>query len=84
MQTSQIQLKISLSEQLNKLLQARADELGVPVTQYVKHIIIKDVEEKVYPVYTVSQKTDEKAQKALKELGKSEEVEDVADYFKKL
>ena len=44
MNTQQIQLKISLSDQLNDLLQSKAARLGIPVTQFVKHLIIKDVE----------------------------------------
>jgi len=44
MQTTQVQLKISLSEQLNDLLLGKAQRLGIPLTQYVKHIIVKEVE----------------------------------------
>lgn len=42
---SQVQLKISLSPQLNNLLKDRAARLGVPVTQFVKHLIVKEVDE---------------------------------------
>lgn len=84
MQNPQVQLKVSLSEQSNTLLKARADQLGLPVTQFVKHIIIKEIEESMYPVFTASKKIQEQAKKSLNEMEKSEEVVDIADYFNKL
>ncbi|QQG44124.1 MAG: hypothetical protein HYW86_04675 [Candidatus Roizmanbacteria bacterium] len=84
MQTSQVQLKISLSEQLNDLLKGKAQRLGVPVTQLVKHIIIKEVENERFPTFIVSSKTEKKAEKALREIDQSEIVDNVEDYFNNL
>lgn len=84
MSVSQIQLKVSLSEQLSDLLKSKAQRLGVPVTQLVKHIIIKEVERDQFPTFAVSSSTEEKAEKALKELNQSEFVDNVEEYFDKL
>lgn len=84
MQISQVQLKLSLSEQLSDLLKGKAQRLGIPVTQLVKHIIIKEVEKEQFPSFMTSSKTEEKAQKALKEIDRSEEVEDVEKFFDNL
>lgn len=81
MNTQQIQLKISLSDQLNDLLQSKASKFGVPLTQYVKHVLIKDVEDQDYPVYRASEETEQAAQKALDELDKAIDSD---IFFKKL
>lgn len=86
MQTTQIQLKISLSEQLNSLLLGKAERLGLPLTQYVKHIIIKEVEKEEYPTYQMSERTKRALKKAIKEKmdGKLVKVEDLDAFFKQL
>ncbi len=82
--TSQIQLKISLSEQLSDLLQSKAVRLGVPVTQFVKHLIMKEVENEAFPVFEASDWLENKTKKALKEIDKAVEVKDVQHFFKNL
>ena len=57
-QTSQIQLKISLSEQLNDCLESKAARLGVPVTQFVKHLILKEVENERKKILLVAESLD--------------------------
>ena len=86
MNTTQIQLKLSLSEQLNDLLQAKATRFGVPVTQFVKHLIMKEIEGEEYPTYQMSEKTEKKVKQALKEYraGKSIKVDNVAEFFDNL
>lgn len=79
--SSPAQLKINLSEELQSLLQAKASKFGVPLTQYVKHIIMKDVEDQEYPVFKASEETEKAAEQALKELDKSVEAK---DFFKQL
>lgn len=85
-QSSQIQLKISLSEQLNDRLESKAARLGVPVTQFVKHLILKEVENEDYPTFEMSARTEKKARKALKdyEEGKAVIVDDIDKFFKEL
>lgn len=66
MNTAQVQLKISLSQQLNGLLQSKALRLGLPVTQFVKHLIVKDVEDEEYPTFQMSERTEKRLKEALK------------------
>ena len=84
MNTSQIQIKVSLSEQLNDLLESKAARVGVHVTQFVKHLILKDVEKEDYPIFKASEKTIQKAKKALKEKGKAVSANNISAYFKNL
>lgn len=81
MNTTQIQLKISLSEQLSELLISKAASIGVPVTQFVKHLIIKEVEDLEYPTFQMSQSSDKKALKAMKQIDKAV---DASEFFKQL
>lgn len=81
---SQIQLKISLSGQLSDLLQSKAARLGVPVTQFVKHLIMKEVENEAFPVFEASDWLENKTRKALKEIDKAVEVKNVHHFFKNL
>ncbi len=78
---SPIQLKVNLTPELQDLLQSKASKFGVPLTQYVKYVLIKDVEDEDYPVYRASEETEQAAQKALEELDKAVDS-DV--FFKKL
>lgn len=81
MHAPQIQLKISLSEQLSELLKSKAARLGVPVTQFVKHLIMKEVENETFPTFEASQWLEKKTQKALSEYNKAV---DASDFFKTL
>lgn len=85
-QYSQIQLKISLSEQLNDRLESKAARLGVPVTQFVKHLILKEVEDEEYPTFEMSERTERRARQALKDYdeGKAVMVDDLDKFFKEL
>ena len=83
MNGNQAQIKISLSEQLNSLLKNKATRLGVPVTQLIKYIIIKDIEEEV-PVFTASAQLEKISEKAIKELDNSVVIDDIDDFFNKI
>lgn len=85
MHTAQVQLKVSLSQQLNDLLQSKAIRLGLPVTQFVKHLIIKEVEEE-YPTFQMSERTERNVKKATEDYkkGKSVKVENISEFFKNL
>lgn len=80
-QSSQIQLKISLSEQLNEHLESKAARLGIPVTQFVKHLIIKEVENEEYPTFVASERVETNTKKALEEYDKAV---DASDFFQNL
>jgi len=83
MNGNQAQIKISLSEQLNSLLKNKAIRLGVPVTQLIKYIIIKDIEEE-YPIFTASSQLEKISEKAIKELDNSVVVNNIDDFFQNL
>ena len=80
-QSSQIQLKISLSEQLNDRLESKAARLGVPVTQFVKHLILKEVENQEYPTFVASERVEINTKKALEEYDKAASA---SDFFQTL
>ena len=86
MNTTQVQLKVSLSQQLSDLLQSKAARVGVPVTQFVKHIIMKEVETEDYPTFQMSQRTEQKLKKAMEDhtAGKAVKVDDLSEFFKAL
>ena len=84
MNTTQIQIKLSLSEQLNELLKSKAARLGVPVTQFVKHLIMQEVKDEEYPTYQMSERTERLIKKAMKERDKAIEVTDIHKFFKEL
>ena len=77
-----IQLKISLTPELQDLLKSKAGKFGVPLTQYVKHILMKDVESEGYPTFPASPWVEERVKKALSEKDKAFVVDDVHEYFK--
>ena len=68
---------------MNSLLKNKATRLGVPVTQLIKYIIIKDIEEE-YPIFTASSQLEKISEKAIKELDKSEIINNIDDFFQNL
>lgn len=66
-----IQLKIYLSEELQTLLKLKASKFGVPLTQYVKHVLMKDVDDQTYPTFPASHETEQEAREALAQRGKA-------------
>jgi len=84
MNTGQMQIRVSVSQQLGDLLRSKADRLGVPLTQLVKHLIIKEVEDEEFPVFQASEETEMAATKALEELSKLKSVTNIHEYLKQL
>lgn len=80
-QSSQVQLKISLSKQLSDLLESKAVRLGVPVTQFVKHLILKEIENEEYPTFIASERVERNTKKALE---KYDKAVDASDFFRTL
>jgi hypothetical protein len=78
---SPVQLKVNLPLELQELLQSKASKFGIPLTQYVKHVLIKDVETEEYPVFRASAETEEAAKQSLEELDKAI---DAKDFFRRL
>lgn len=87
MQTVQEQIKISVSRELKSLVKSRAQNIGVPVTQYVKNLIINDV--KGYPAYQVDVETEKRIGQSLKDVEEGRYTilksdEDVENHFNNL
>ena len=53
----------------------------MPLTQYVKHVLMKDVQDLEYPVFKASEETEKEAQEALQQLDKAV---DAKSFFKQL
>ncbi len=84
MVTQQAQIKITLPLALKEFLESKASRLGLPISAYVKHLIVTDVENMEYPIFEASDRTTRKAKEALKNKDKSILVEDIDEFFKNL
>ena len=65
-QTTQEQIKLSVSPKLKSLVKSRAEVVGVPVTQYIKNLIINDVKQS--PIFQVSEDAEKRIGQSLKDL----------------
>lgn len=86
-QTTQEQIKISVSRELKSLVKSRAQNIGIPVTQYVKNLIINDV--KGYPTYQVDEETERRIGQSLKDVEEGRYTilksdEDIENHFNNL
>ena len=84
MVTPQAQIKISLPLALKDFVDSKASRVGLPTATYIKHLILKEVEDMEYPVFKASDETIKKAKEALKNKDKSILVEDIDEFFKNL
>jgi len=81
--SSQIQLRFSLSSQMGNILVRKASEIGIPVTQFVKYLIFKAIEQDQVQ-YTLSERTEKKITKALSQISSSDVTENIDTYLKDL
>ena len=84
--TGQVQIRVSVSQQLGDLLKSKAQRLGVPLTQLVKHLLITEVKDEEYPTFQMSKRTEERTTQAMEDYknGKAIEVTDINEFFKNL
>lgn len=82
--TQQAQIKLNLPLALKEFLESKASKFGMPLAMYVKHLILKEVEDMEYPVFEASERTIKKAKEALKNKDKSIVIKDVHEFFQKL
>lgn len=82
--TQQAQIKINLPLALKEYLESKANKFGMPLAGYIKHLMLKDVEDMEYPIFEASDRTIRKAKEALKNKDKSILVEDIDEFFKNL
>lgn len=65
--TQQAQIKINLPVQLKDYLESKADKFGMPMAGYIKYLILRDVSEQGYPVFSVSKQAEKAYEQAKKE-----------------
>ncbi len=82
--TQSTQIKITLPLALKEFLASKAAKYDMPIAGYVKHLIMKDVEEMDYPVFKASKKIEQEAEEALTDYDNAIEVSNVDEYFKNL
>ena len=67
MNTPQAQIKLNLPLPLKEFAESKAKKFGMPLAGYLKHLILKDVEELEYPVFQASELTERAYKEAIKE-----------------
>lgn len=82
--TQQTQIKLNLPLVLKEYLESKASKFGTPLATYIRHLILKDIEDMDYPTYEASDKTIKAYKKAVKEETKAKEVKDVDKFFENL
>lgn len=85
MNTQYTQIKLNLTLQLAGYLRAKADKYSMPLASYIKHLVLKDVEDVEYPIFEPSERTIKAYKQALKDRKKAIRVEgDIAEFLEKL
>ena len=81
--TQQAQIKVNLPIQLKDHLESKASKFGMPLAGYIKYLILKEVSMNDYPVFSVSEQTEQAYEKAKKEEieGKISQVKDLDTFF---
>lgn len=85
MNTSQTQIKVNIPVSMHDYLASKASKFGMPVAGYIKHLILKDIEDMDYPIYRASEETEKAYKKAIKEneSGETIKVKDIDTFFEK-
>lgn len=87
MVTTQAQIKITLPLVLKDFLESKASKLGLPIASYVRHLIVKDVEDMKYPEFEASDATIKAFNKAMREKDKAVTIrsrKELHEFFKNL
>lgn len=71
MNTGQIQVRISLPDQLYQYLLGQSSRLGIPVTQVVKHMVIEKAQKDEFPTYLASAQTEQSYHDAITNIDKA-------------
>lgn len=82
--TQQTQIKVNLPVALWEFLASKAAKYDLPISGYVRHLVIKDVSDMDYPTFPASTRTIKIAKAALRQRNKAITVDDVGKYFKGL
>jgi predicted DNA-binding protein len=81
--TQQAQIKLNLPLQLKTHIENKANKLGVPLASYIKHLIINDVVDMVYPTFKMSDRSESKLKEAMEQIDQAVDIDNVHEYFKK-
>lgn len=84
MNTGQIQLRLTLTDQLYEFLQSWSNRLGIPVTQVVKHMIIEKAQKEEFPVFRASHATETAYKQAISDKSKATKVKNLDKFFQSL
>ena len=87
MVTQQAQIKINLPLALKDFLESKASKFGLPLASYVRHLIVRDVENMEYPEFEASDATIKAYKRALKNKDKAitfNNIEELDKYLKNL
>lgn len=87
MVTQQAQIKITLPLALKDFIESKAQKFGLPIASYVRHLIVRDVEDMDYPVFEASDSTIKAYKKAIKEKDKAVTIhntKELHEFFKNL
>lgn len=82
--TQQAQIKLNLPLALKDYLESKARKFDMPLAGYIKHLILNDVSDLDFPTFQMSDRSEKKLKKALKERNKAIKVTDVSEFFKNL
>lgn len=82
--TPQSQIKVNIPFAMKDYLESKANKFGMPIAGYIKHLILKDVEDMDYPVFEASDKTVKSYKKAVKEKDKAIKITDIDKFFNDL
>lgn len=74
--TPSVQIKVSLPVKLQELVQSKADQYGLTISTYIKHLVLDDVKDMEMPVFKMSKKNEEVLEKALEDYsqGKTHQI----------
>lgn len=81
MQTTQSQIKLNLPLPLKALLASKAQQFGIPMSSYIRHLIIQNVQNDI-PTFHASKLTEEMYKKAIKDKNKAIKVKgDISQFL---
>jgi predicted DNA-binding protein len=86
MSTTQAQIKINIPATMKEYLDSKAEKFGMPIAGYIKHLILKDIEDMDYPIFQASEETEKAYNKAIEEHsnGKTVKVKNIDTFFEDL
>ena len=84
--SSSIQVKVTLPAQLKEFVQSKANQYGLTLSTYIKHLVLDDVKNMGIPTFKMSEKTEDIAMKAIEDhkQGKTHKVDNVKEFINNL